>query len=64
MRIGKSGPRSNFLPSLSMALIVKMSSNTMLDEVEAMANSEEKARTSSRDHGSDFENFQKKYAIP
>jgi hypothetical protein len=40
--IGKSGPRSNFLPSLSMASVVKISSNTILDEVEAMANGEER----------------------
>jgi hypothetical protein len=61
--IGKSGPRSNFLPSLSMASVVKMSSNTMLDEVEAMAYGEERAWTNSQDQG-DSKKFQKRIQSP
>ena len=34
--IATTAPRSNFLPSLSIAFIVNMSSNTTLDDAEVM----------------------------
>lgn len=47
MRMGKSGPRSNFLPSLSMASVVKISSKTILEEVDAMADGLKKSPVAS-----------------
>ena len=37
-RLEKDVPRSNFLPSLSMAFTVKLSMNTIFEEVVAMIN--------------------------